>query len=164
MSTVYRIDRNIIKSVLKKITTLMESEYPTATVVKSFKEVSSTSLPCICVRSGMEAHRKVEIGNNSTMRKKTVLLDIFATSDGERSDIKDYLIDNLKSGFPYYEYVISSSGRTVVVYSETQNGRLTIESIEDTPINFENDRDTVAEIDRYRHLLTLIVSTNNVEV
>ena len=116
-------------------------------------------LPSICVRIGTTIHERVEVGSDSTWRTPQVLIDIFSTSDGQRLDLKDFLIEKLKGGMPYYEYEITNG----VVTDKTQNGRIRILEITDNPINFDSDKDQLDVHDRYRHILALNISLGSVE-
>lgn len=155
----YRISRNIEGSIIQYIADEISGEWSDIHVEKTFSRIYDLELPGICIRCGVTEHEKVEIGADSTVRSPQVLIDIFATSDGQRLDIKDFLIDILKSGFPYYEYTISNG----TIQSKTENGRIRVLDITDTPINFDSDKEGLDPHDRYRHLLTLTVSLGRVE-
>ena len=102
---------------------------------------------------------EAEIGSDSTFRNPTVLIDIFATSDGNRLDLKDFLVDVLKTGMPYYEYTITNGQ----ISNKTQNGRIQVISIEDTIVNLNVDKNSLDVHDRFRHLITLTISLGKVE-
>jgi len=111
------------------------------------------------VRCGVTNHVKAEVGGDATIRTAQVLIDIFASDDGQRLDIKDYIIRKVKGGLPYYEYTIVNGQ----LQSKTQNGRIRVLSIDDTPLEFDVDKDKLDIRDRYRHLLTLSISLGRVE-
>jgi len=161
MPTNYRESRNIEASLIDFIKDELQSASWTGIAVeKSFSRVTEATIPAILVRVGDTEHTKAEIGGNSTFRSPLVLIDIFATDDGLRLDLKDFLISKLKHGFPYYEYVINNG----TVQSKTQNGRIRVDSISDTIVDLGVDKDNLDEIDRFRHLLTLTISSGIVEV
>jgi hypothetical protein len=159
MST-YRISRNIEASIIDYIKDeLFNGGFRNINVEKTFARVYSIQLPTICVRLSDTTHTKVELGTETTFRTPLILIDIFATDDGLRLDLKDFLISKLKSGMNYYEYTISVGQ----VANKNQNGRIRVLTISDTPVNFDIDKSRLDEHDRYRHLLTLSISLGKVE-
>lgn len=159
---VYRKSRNIEASIIDYLTTNLDADWtsPTVSVVKTFKRISAGNLPVVCVRLSNSIHTRAELGASSTYRTVLVLIDIFAKSDGQRLDLKDYLVEKLRSGLVYYDYVVVNGS----VQSKTENGRLRILTVEDTPLDFNIDKDDLAVIDRYRHLLTLTIDLGKIEV
>ena len=158
----YRISRNFEASLIDFIEAELSSAGWTNTnVEKAFAKVYDTDskVSVICVRVGNTAHNRAEIGGNSTYRVPNVLIDIFATNDGNRLDLKDFLIDILKSGMPYYEYIITNGQ----VSNKTQNGRIKVLSIDDTIVNLNVDKNVLDVRDRYRHLLSLQTELGRVE-
>lgn len=155
----YRISRNLEASIIDYLEDNFDNDWTGVSVVKTFSNAEKRDLPVICVRCGVTTHEKIEIGDNNTLRSPQILIDIFAEDDGQRLDLKDYIITKMKNGCPYYEYVISNGQ----VQSKTQNGRIRVIDIDDTPINFDEDKDSLSPLDRYRHLLTLETSTGQVE-
>lgn len=162
----YRISRNIEASIMN----FLEDEFSTAgwnniAIEKTFSRVKgiqmneNTGTGIVCVRVGLTEHDKIQIGDNATQRFPQVFLDIFAINDGQRLDIKDFLVEKLRGGLPYYEYVIVNGE----IDTKTQNGRIRVMEILDTPINFDEDKSRLDIHDRYRHLLTLTVSLGRVE-
>lgn len=155
----YRQSRNIEASIIDFLTTELVTDNWTVNVEKTFAKIYDIECPSICVRVGDTIHDRVEIGTTSTIRTVNVLLDIFATSDGQRLDLKDYLIDELKGGLVYYEYVVSNG----TVQSKTANGRIRVLELDDTPIDFDVNKSDLDIHDRYRHLISLSVSLGQVE-
>jgi len=155
----YRTSRNLEASVIQYIEDQLAGDWTNVAVEKTFANVNSSNLPAICVRVGVTDHTKAEIGETSTYRTTNVLLDIFATSDGIRLDLKDYLIEKLKSGLPYYEYTIINGQ----IQSKTQNGRINVLNIDDVPVDFDVDKNELSVEDRFRHLITLSVSLGRIE-
>lgn len=156
----YRISRNLEASIIKFIEAqLVLASWTGINVTKTFAKVYSLSLPSICVRVGDTAHEKVEVGSDSTKRDAQVLIDIFAENDGQRLDLKDFLIDILKGGLVYNEYTIVNGAISEIV----PNGRIRVLSISDTPLDFNTGKSDLDVADRHRHLLSLSVSTGEVE-
>ena len=160
----YRQSRNLEKSIRDYIKTYLTNSAPDWTdldVIKTFAQIKNDKLtpPIICVRCGVEDHAKIQLGNNSTLRTTQILIDIFGSSDGNKADIKDWLIEILKDGCSYNEYVITNG----IVDSQTETGRIRVINIEDTPINLDDNKNNLDTIDRYRQLLTIEISTGKVE-
>lgn len=161
----YRQTRNIEASFIDFLTTNFNSDWGNITVEKTFARVYEIPMneqqktAIVCLRVGTSAHDKVEIGSNATKREVQVLIDIFATGDGQRLDIKDYIISKIKNGMIYYEYTIANGAVSV----KTANGRIAVLAIEDAPINFDVDKNALDVHDRYRSLITLTINISQVE-
>jgi hypothetical protein len=155
----YRPSRNIEASIIDYLKPLFLTDWGTDRVEKTFAKIYDIELPSICVRLSDTAHTEIEIGNTATTRTPLILIDIFTTSDGQRLDIKDWLISKLKNGLPYYNYTIVDG----IVDTKVQDGRIRIISISDTGIDLNIDKDKLELHDRFRHLLTLSVSLSKVE-
>ena len=155
----YRISRNIEASFIDYLKPLLLTNWGFDRTEKTFARIYSIELPSVCVRVGDTIHSKVEIGDNATIRDVHVLMDIFSTSDGQRLDLKDYIIGIIKNGLDYYDYEIENKQ----VKTKTQNGRIRILEISETPINFGTDKNDLDIHDRYRHLIDLTISLGRVE-
>ena len=156
----YRISRNIEASFIDYITDkLLADKWSGINVEKTFAKVYEANPPIICVRLSDTTHEKAEIGSDATYRIPLIFIDIFGTEDGNRLDLKDWAVENLKSRIPYYEYNISNK----VVQSKVRNGSIRVLEIKDTPINFDTNKNDLSVQDRYRHLLTLTIDLGHVE-
>jgi len=164
--SVYRISRNLEASFIEFLnTTLKETPYlwTDLNVIKGFARAYELSTPTIAVRAENTVYDKVEVGSNSFTRTVQVFIDIFASDDGMRLDLKDCIIEILKDGLIYNEYIVTKSGRTATA-TPTPNGRIRIQKIDDKAIDFNIDDKSKLDVhDRYRHLLTLSVSIGRVE-
>lgn len=157
----YRVSRNIEASFIEYIETELSATggWSGVTVTKTFADVDGISLPVICIRCGNTGHTKAQLGDESTVREANLLIDIFAENDGQRLDLKDWLIDKVKAGIPYTEFTINNG----TVSNRTINGRIRVIDIDDVPIDFDVPKNELEPPDRYRHLLTLTVSLGKVE-
>lgn len=155
----YRYSRNIEASIIDYLATELNGHFTNINVEKTFARVEELDLPTVCVRVGITAHDPAEVGSNATVRTPEVLIDIFATSDGQRLDLKDFIIEKLKGGCPYYDYTIINGA----VDTKTANGRIRILNIDDIPVNADADKNQLDVHDRYRHLLTLTISLGRLE-
>ncbi len=155
----YRISRNFEASIIQFIKTQLSGSWTGVSVEKTFAKVYDIDLPVICVRCGNTAHRHAQIGDDSTVRTATILIDIFGTSSGLSLDLKDFLIEKLKGGLVYYEYTIVSGQ----IDTKTANGRIRVLTMEDVPVDFEIEKSKLEPHDRHRWLITLDVSLGQVE-
>jgi len=155
----YRATRNIEASFIEAIQTLMNADWSGVSVEKSFSRVYNIALPVICVRVGSTVHNKVEVGSDATMREPQVFIDIFGSDEGNKLDLKDYLVEKLKSGIVYNTYVIHNG----TVQTRTASGRIRVLKIDDVPVSFDTEKDKLDVHDRYRTLITLTVSLGKVE-
>lgn len=159
MST-YRQSRNCEASIIDGVKTILTANgWANVSVEKTFSRVYDKIPPTVCIRVGDTTHLWAEIGDNYTRREVQVLIDLFCTSDGQRLDLKDCLISNLKDGFIYYDYIINNG----TIQSKIANGRISILNIIDRPIDFEIDKNELEPQDRYRHLITLTISLGKIE-
>lgn len=162
MANQYRISRNIEASILDFLDDLFNgfgSDWYGISVEKTFAKIYKAKLPSVCVRVGVTTYDRVEIGNTAIKRTAQIFIDLFTQSDGQRLDLKDYIIEKTKGGFPYYDYEIKEG----VVKSKTESGRVSIRDIDDTPVDFDIDKDKLSPQDKYRHLITLTCSLGQVE-
>lgn len=163
MAGSYRPSRNIESSIIKAIRQiLIDNHFENTTVVKNFKRAYDIPLDpkeknaIICVRCGNTIYEGVELGSNTKKRKPLALIDIFAQNDGQRLDLKDLLIDKLKEGIDYIEHIVAGGATSNAEYtSKKVNGKIRVESIDDTEINFGVDKRQLSPSDRYRHLISL---------
>jgi len=155
----YRTSRNLEASVIQYIEDQLVEDWTNVAVEKTFTNIDISSLPAICVRIGITEHTRAEIGETSTYRTANILIDIFAKNDGQKLDLKDWLIIKLKSGLPYYEYIINNGQ----IQDKTQNGRINVLNIDDVPVDFDIDKEKLDVMDRYRWLITLSVSLGRIE-
>lgn len=156
----YRQSRNIEATCIERIETILtDNNYTGVNVEKSFARVYSIDLPVICVRVGDTIHSGVEIGSHLTKRKPLILIDVFANSDGQRLDLSNLLVSNLKQGFDYVEYVIVNGE----ISTRTTNGRIIVESIDDHSVDLGVDKSQLDVHDRYRHLITIHASKSSLE-
>ena len=164
---VYRISRNIEASIIEYIIAqLAAASWSNVNVEKTFSRIYGIQMDenkqtaAICVRCSDTNRKRVEIGDDAVVRSELVLIDVFATSDGQRLDLVDFLGDILKVGCPYFEHTVTNG----VMGTPTQNGRIRFLNIEDKPVNFGVDKSALDIQDRYRHLLSATVSLGKVEI
>jgi len=161
----YRTSRNLEASIFDYISQNLKGTWSDINIEKSFSRVYDISLPIIVLRVENTNYNRIELGSNSISREVLILVDIFAESDGQRLDIKDYLVSILKNEFPFYEYYTeaNSSGNYVVKRKST-NGRVNVLTISDESINLNTAKNDLDKHDRYRHLIKMKVSLSKLEV
>lgn len=157
----YRISRNIEASFIDYLKQNLQTDWNIDRVEKTFARIYSMELPSVCIRVGDTIHSKVQIGDDSTARDVHVLIDIFAKSDGQRLDIKDYIIEIIKHGLIYYKYEIENGQ---IKGEPEADGRIRILTINETLVNFGTDKNDLDIHDRFRHLIDLTISLGKVEV
>ncbi len=154
----YRQSRNFEISTKDFIETEIASAFSNVNVYRGWAEVSGNNLPCITVRLGETEHPRVGVGSFATRREVTLLIDLFATDDGQRLDVKDFLISILKKSWDYEEYTVTGGSSSSVV-----DGKIICVGISDTEVNLGTDKSQLDKVDRYRHLITLVVTNGKVE-
>jgi hypothetical protein len=148
MSTIYRPYRNLEKSILDQIETLLAADGWVVRTEKSFANVYKGSLPCICIKLEEPLPERIEVGSNSYSEVYTISYRIFANDDGQRLDLAAWSVSKIMLGFDYRAYTITSG-----VASYTKTGRIAIQKVKaNRPevINLEK----LELVDRYRHLIT----------
>jgi len=155
MATTYRPSRSIEASIIDFLTTNFDADWNNVNIEKSFARVYSIDLPVVCITTNVTRHNRVQVGDYSTVREVNIIIDVFCTSDGQKEDFCDYIVEKLKGGCVYYDFVINNG----VVQSKTQNGRIRFKDIEVTPLAFNSDN----VHDRYRASISLTTSTGQVE-
>ena len=156
---IYRTTRNIEASLIDYITTQINASWTGVAVEKTFARIYDIDLPSICVASNVSSHEKAEIGSDSTVRTVQILINIFGSSDGNKLDLTDFLVEKLKGGCVYYNYVIENG----VVKTKTADGRIRVTDVTITPLNFTEDRNNLDPHDRFRNLITLEVGLGKIE-
>ena len=156
----YRQTRNQEASIIDALKVNFAADWSNINVEMSFARVYKIDLPVLCVRLGNISHSSVEIGTDSTKRSSQLLIDVFASNDGQLRDLVDYTVEKIKAGFVYYDYVITSG----VVDSKTANGRISVKKpIEITYINFDDNKNNLDTHDRYRSLISAEISIGKAE-
>jgi hypothetical protein len=146
----YRISRNIEASIIDRITAdLVADGWTGIRTEKSFAEVYKGTLPCICVNVQEIRPEKLEIGSKTNLKYFTVYIRIFATSDGNRLDLSDWLLDKFEEDTNYYSYTITDG----VVSAKTLSGKIVSTRWLENRKELTNSENLEKE-DRYRHLLS----------
>jgi len=129
-------------------------------VEKSFEKIYAKPLPSLFLRVEDTSYDFAEIGSDLVTRKPILYVDLFCQNEGQRMDYKDWFVLILRTGFPYYDYVIANNG---TVSSKTVNGRVKVLEIRDTPLSFLDNRDKLDIHDLYRSQIVMTLSLGRVE-
>jgi hypothetical protein len=161
----YRRTRNFVASIIDYLQTQINSSWSGITVCRGFEEAYGLPLPVVAVRCESSVTNHGELGDNAEVRDYAIYLDIFATDGGMREDLKDFIMDNMKVGCPYYDYVTGKTpnGRNTTVQSKTADGRIRVMKMTDTVVKFDIDKDKVVLHDRHRHLVVCTVNRSKLE-
>ena len=65
------------------------------------KESKDWTLPCITVYLDNQTSERAEVGTNNRLKSYLIIMDIFATTEGERQDLSDWLEETVNDGFRY---------------------------------------------------------------
>jgi len=159
MSQTYRPSRAIEASIIDYLSDCFETDWSNIYVGLSNAEEEGFQIPGVVVALSDTTHENVEMGSQNTYREALVFINIYATSNSQRLDIKDYVVSKIKLGCPYYTYIINNGS----VNTRTETGRLKINIEGDSPVDFNIDKNDLPLEDRFRHLITILVRTNKVE-
>lgn len=144
----YRLSRNTEACFVDYITAQLSTDgWSGIRIEKSFSEVYKGELPCICINSPDRPIKRREIGTNEIFKDITIEIRIFATSDGQRLDLADWVIEKVLPGIIYYQYVITNG-----TAAKTAKGRINVNEVTDNRKELKNTENLDKE-DRYRHLI-----------
>lgn len=145
--------RNVELSILDYLETEVEADWNGVSVVKGFNQAYKEKLPVVAIRHLREDSTRKEIGGTDLIDTHTIVIDVFATSDGMRLDLADYIKNKLKLGWPYYIFSKDSGDNQTLV--KVQSGRNSVfEFLENTRVEFGQD---VEAHDRFRHHISFNV-------
>jgi len=153
MST-WRSKRNIENSILKYIKENIESDWSNINVGLSF-DYKENSLPFIAIRADSATHTKLELGSTTLNSKDLIIIDIYATGDGQRLDLAEYLLDKLKDGFQYYVWEPNPTDKEKPLI--TAHCWIYVSIVGDMKIDLGEN---VSLVDKYRHRITLELERN----
>ena len=156
----YGVSRNIEASLIDYLNEKLEEyNWRNVNVIKGFKRAYDLDLPVIAVMVDETTHKRVGIGGNETYREVLLHIYIFAKSDGQRLDLKDFVVDIVKGSLPYYEYTIEH-GKVV---SKNYVCQMFVNDIIDRKAYAIDDISNLDVHDRYRHYIGLYLSIPKVE-
>ncbi len=141
--------RNVELSTLFYLETQIGANWTGIEIVKSFLSAYDKVLPVVCIRLTDVITDRLEVGSTTLDNLYTFVIDIFATSDGQRIDLGDFIMEQLKSGWIYYSYSKASGSSTL---DKIATSRVTVtEFVNNSRIDFG---DEVSNPDRFRQTIT----------
>lgn len=159
MAITYRKTNNILASIYYFITAQLTADGLTWNLIYGFKKTYSTTLPVIAIRAVIKELVFAEIGSTSTTKDYSIYIDIFASDDDEKNNIKDWLTETIIDGCAYNTYVIGNDG---VPVATATSKNIIITSLSEEAINLNTDKSQLDIHDRYRFRLNLTVTTGEV--
>jgi hypothetical protein len=154
MNSYFRESRNVELSTVYFVETSISADWSGITVIKTFVNAYKSALPVICVHLSDTQNNREEVGSTSFWNDYNIMIDIFATSDGQRIDLSDYLIDKLKDCFPYYTHSQTPGAPETLTRVET--GKLFVQRVlSNHKIDFGDYG--VDTADKFRHFIHLVI-------
>ena len=151
----FRTSRNVEISTLQFLETQLEAAWDNLEVVKSFNQAYDKNVnpPIVAVYLERTNDKRREIGSTALSPTYAIAIDVFATSDGQRIDLADFIVDKLKDGWVYNSYAHQSGSPQTLV--ATADGRISVISFDNnSPIRFGGN---VEAKDRFRHSIQATV-------
>jgi len=145
----YRISRNIEGSIINWLEIKLEEDFWSVRVEKAFSDIYDGTLPAIAVMVGPIGVTRREIGGKIFLKVPEISIRIFTKSDGQRLDLKDWLIDELETDIDYFTYSIEDGQAEQKLLA----GKISIRQIlrDDKELsNIEN----LNKVDKFRHIIT----------
>jgi hypothetical protein len=145
----YRISRNCEGSIINWLEIKLEEDFWSVRVEKAFSKIYDGTLPAMAVMVGPTTITRREIGGKTFLKVPEISIRIFATSDGQRLDLKDWLIDELENDIDYFTYSIEDGQAEQKLLA----GKISIRQIlrDDKELsNIEN----LNKVDKFRHIIT----------
>lgn len=147
---VFRETRNVELSTIYYIDNQISADWTGVTVTKSKANIDKLSLPVIAIKLLSDNSSRREIGSVALNTDYNILIDIFAKSDGQRSDLADFLKSTLTSDWIYYEHARQSGDPEAL--SRTANGKILFQQFtQNAQITFNED---VEFYDKFRHVIS----------
>jgi hypothetical protein len=116
------------------------------------REDKNWTLPCISLYVDSETATRIEIGSNARDDRQLMIIDIYATDEGERLDLAKWITDTINNGFRYYTYTVNPSNPESPV--KVAGGLTHVDFLTNGRVNLGQN---VSEIDSHRHKITINV-------
>jgi len=145
--------RNVEISTFEYLKTQIDANWSNINTVKSFIQAYKTVLPVVCIRlTDIHTDRK-EVGATTLRNSYTIVIDIFARSDGQRMDLAYFILDALKGVWTYNTYAQTSGAPSSLTATATDKLYVNYFN-ENTKLDFGEDID---KYDKYRHIISITV-------
>jgi len=150
----FREARNVELSTIYFLENSFNADWTGISVIKSFSNAYKTTRPVVCVRVLDITNNWKEIGSTSLFNDYSIVIDVFAKSDGQRIDLADYIMDKLKDGYTYY--VHSQTSGDPETLTRVDSGRIHIRRFySNRKLDFGDEG--VDEYDKFRHFIHIAV-------
>ena len=121
------------------------------------KEDDNWTLPCISLYVESETLERFEIGSNKRDDRQLIIIDIYATNEGERLDLAKWLIDTINDGWRYYTYSYNSSNPESP--TKVAGGWTSVDFLENTRVTLGQNID-IWDAHRQRISINVWISEN----
>jgi len=151
MAAHFTTTRNCELSTLKYLETNLGVDWAGVNIVKSWTELANKTNPIVCVELEETEYVRHEIGSTAYRDTYIFTIDVFATSNGMRLDLSQYVMDKIMTGWVYYT-ISRGAGKTMNYVSA---GRCSLDQILDNskvPVNASS-----AARDKYRQSIVISV-------
>jgi len=156
MSHYYSQDRCVELSTVKLLEDSIALDWTGVSVEKSFQAAYKVDPPVVCIEMLDTAYTRKEVGSYLYREDYTIVINVFATSDGLRLDLATYIVNKLIPGWTYY--IVGQSSGNPKQLTWTSAGRINlVQIVTNTKIDFGEE---VSVHDRYRQTITILAEKN----
>ncbi len=155
----FRESRNVERSTMEYLTTQINNSWTNVTVIKTFYQAYArdNTPPIVCVRLMDQNTDFLEIGATTLDSRYNIVIDIFARSDGQRLDLADFIINQIKDNWTYNTYAHAVGDKSTI--NATAAGKCRVmEFIENGKVDLG---ETEESRDRHRHSIIFSVRKDN---
>ncbi len=148
-----RITRCLENSVIDYIETQLTADgWSGIRVEVDFSEAYKEPLGCIIINADDNPDTRLEVGSNQLMKTFILEFRLFCTGNAQRKDLRDWLIEKIMAGIPYYEYSLTAGVET----KSALKGRISVNRIISNRKELVNS-ENLSKFDKYRHLVSVNV-------
>uniref|UniRef100_A0A6M3K5Z3 Tail protein n=1 Tax=viral metagenome TaxID=1070528 RepID=A0A6M3K5Z3_9ZZZZ len=153
MSNSFSTSRNIELSTIFYLETELKNDWGNINIVKSFTNAYKAALPVVAINLSSINSGRREIGATTLLNDYIIDINIFASSDGLRIDLVDYIMNKLKDCWDYYTH--SQTSGSPETLTRVADGKIfTTDYIMNDKINLGVDADVY---DRFRSFIQIAV-------
>jgi len=155
MATTMTKERLIDRNVYYYIKNAMTAWYASLITVDSFNKVAA-SLPCVVVNEPTFDYESLELGTGSQLVTSTFVVDIFASSGGQATDIASKIRQLLEVNAPYIDFNVHFPEDVGYDAVAQRIGTLSFSEMRSEALVFDEFNDLSA-IDKHRRIVTFTV-------
>jgi hypothetical protein len=116
------------------------------------KNDNDWTLPCITLYYESEIAPRGFLGSNKRLDQQLMILDIYATNEGERLDLAIWLSETINNGWRYYSYNPNVSNPETI--AKVEGGWVKVDFITNTKVTLGQNVDP---IDAHHHRISIRV-------